>query len=142
MNPFRSMAAKVQELEQLPEKFLDRAGPLSLRLSEKGFELQTDPYGRWWDPTVTGKSFDQRDGLKNALRVSHVRLRSLMVMDLDHYAYKFHQGGTFFGKDSPHAGTICLPARLMVPIVSRGLGRWGDEYHELCRELWQGIAGH
>jgi hypothetical protein len=128
------MLAKVQALETLPEQFMHRVGPLSLRLSEKGFELQTDPYGRWWDPTVTGKSFDQRDGLKNALHVSRgAQLKSLMVLDLDHYAYVFHQRGSVYAWGS-------IPARLMVPIVSRGLGRWGEEYHELCRELWQGMA--
>jgi len=127
-NPFRTMAAQIERLMELPDRFLERAGHLSLRLAEEGFELQTDPYGQWWAPTVTGRSFDQRDGLKNALRVSRTRLRDLVVLDLDHYAYRFHQGGTIY-----------LPARLMIPIVKKGLGTWGAEYHELCREIWQGL---
>jgi hypothetical protein len=123
------MMRTVKALEQLPEEFLHRAGTLTVRLAEEGFELQTDPYGQWWAPTKTGKAFDQRDGLKNALRVSRVRLKDLMVMDLDHFAYRFHQ-----------QGTIYLPERLMVPVVSRGLGTWGAEYHELARDIWVGIV--
>ena len=124
-NPFRAMLRTVRELERLPEMFIEESGHLSLRLAEEGFELQEDPYGEWWAPTVTGLSFDKRDGLKNALRVSKTRLHNLMVLNLDHMAYKYHQGGTIF-----------LPVRLMVPIVKRGLGKWAAEYHELARDIW------
>lgn len=124
-NPFRVMLERIKQLEDFPSEFLNRAGHLSLRLAEEGFEFQTNPYGEWWKPTKTGRVFDQRDGLKNALRVSRVPLKDLMVLDLDHYAFQFHQ-----------RGTIYLPERLMVPVVKRGLGTWGPEFHELARELW------
>lgn len=125
MNPFHKMLATVRRLETLPEKFLDAAGPKSVELAKIGFVYQADPYGKNWAPTKTGLKFDKRDGLQNALRVSSVKLRNLVVMDLDHIAYKYHQ-----------RGTIYLPARLMVPLRVRGLGWWGPEYHELCRQIW------
>lgn len=124
-NPFREMLKTVRALEELPEKFLDAAGPLSVSLASRGFILQVDPYGDWWAETVTGLRFDKRDGLRNALRVSNVRLRNLMVMNLDHHAFKYHQGGTIY-----------LPERLMVPVVRRGLGQWAASYHELARRIW------
>lgn len=128
-NPFRKMLATVQRLEQFPDRFIEAAGPLAQLLAEKGFHEQTDPYGNWWAPTVTGKSFDQRQGLERALHVSRTTLRWLAVLDLDHIAYQFHQGGSRYAW-----GTI--PARMMVPIVSRGLGKWAAEFHDLARVEW------
>jgi hypothetical protein len=129
MNPFRAMLRTVRTLEQLPELFIEEVGHLSVRLAEEGFELQVDPYGEWWAPTVTGKSFDQRDGLKNALRVSRFKLKGLMILNLDHKAFIFHQTGSVYVWGS-------IPSRLMVPVVKRGLGKWAAEYHELAASIW------
>ncbi|HNB04338.1 MAG TPA: hypothetical protein PKV97_00280 [Thauera aminoaromatica] len=132
-NPFRWLLERVKPLEQLPEKFLDGSALLAKGLAEKGFEQQTDPYGQWWAPTVTGRSFDQRDGLKNALRVSPYQLRNLSLLQLNHYAYQFHQRGSVYVWGS-------IPARLMVPVVSRGLGRWAPDFHELARRIFERLV--
>mgnify|MGYP000867253834 FL=1 len=129
-NPFRSMIATVRRLEKLPDRFIRDAGPLAELLAEEGFKAQTDPYGQWWAPTVTGKSFDQRQGLQRALRVSQKTLRWLAILDLDHVAFKYHQRGSRYAW-----GTI--PARMMVPIVSRGLGKWSKEFHYLAGVVWR-----
>ena len=129
-NPFRSMIATVRRLEKLPDRFIRDAGPLAELLAEEGFKSQTDPYGQWWAPTVTGKSFDQRQGLQRALRVSQKTLRWLAILDLDHVAFKYHQRGSRYAW-----GTI--PARMMVPIVSRGLGKWSKEFHYLAGVVWR-----
>lgn len=130
MNPFRSMLATVRRLEQLPDRFTRDAGPLAELLAEEGFKSQTDPYGQWWAPTVTGKSFDQRRGLEKALKVSNTTLRWLALLDLNHVAHKYHQRGSVYVW-----GTI--PARMMVPIVSRGLGKWSKEFHDLAGIVWR-----
>ena len=124
---------RVQRLERLPDEFLNEAAPLAKKLAETDFEQQTDPYGKWWAPTVTGRSFDQRDGLKNALRVSRWQIRNLSLLQLNHHAYKYHQRGSVYAWGS-------IPARHMVPVVSRGLGKWAPEFHDLARKIWERLA--
>lgn len=132
-NPFLWLLERVRPLEQLPDKFLDGSALLAKDMAEKGFEQQIDPYGQWWAPTKTGKSFDQRDGLKNALKVSPWKLRNLSLLRLDHRAYIFHQTGSVYAWGS-------IPARLMVPIVSRGLGNWAPPLHELARRIFERLV--
>jgi phage gpG-like protein len=114
------------------ELYTELKNEAELQIAE-GFDEQRDPYGNAWAPTkdrrspILERSGDLRDGFTVVVTGTGLRIRNAMP-----YA-GVHQFG------DPDRG---IPARPMVPVERRGLGRiWREAFYTRARALLERTLG-